>query len=264
MKDLKIGIVQPDLRWEDKAANIRRMEDMIRSLPGPPDLVVLPEMFTTGFSMTPEPLAETMDGPTVRWMRSLAAELRVTLTGSLIIVEDGGFHNRLLWMPPEGSHETYDKRHLFRLTGEQLHYRPGSHRLIAHLGGWKVNLNVCYDLRFPVWSRQRPGSGEDAPEYDLLVYVANWPESRSHAWKTLLPARAVENQCYVVGVNRVGLDGQGIPHAGESMVVDPFGKTMFMASDREKAHVQTLEKKSLDEYRSRFPFWRDADGFTLS
>lgn len=264
MRDLTIGIVQPDLRWEDKAANLRKIEEMVRSLPGPPDLVVLPEMFTTGFSMNPAPLAETMDGPTVGWMRSLAAELRVTLTGSLIIAEDGGFHNRLLWMPPDGSQENYDKRHLFRLTGEHLHYRPGSHRLVAHLGGWKVNLNICYDLRFPVWSRQSPDPDRAGPEYDLLVYVANWPQSRSHAWKTLLHGRAIENQCYVVGVNRVGSDGHGIPHAGESVVADPLGKTLFMASDREVANVFTLEKKSLDEYRSRFPFWRDADGFALT
>ena len=230
---------------------------------GSPDLIVLPEMFTTGFSMKPEDLAETMDGPTLRWMGRLASELRVTLAGSLIVEEDGGYRNRLVWMPPEGDPLTYDKRHLFTLAGEQEHYTPGNRRLIARINGWRVNLNICYDLRFPVWSRQNQNLEEKGPEYDLLVYVANWPESRSHAWKTLLHARAIENQCYVVGVNRVGSDGHGMNHSGDSLVIDPLGKSLFLAPDRETVHTQVLKWNNLEEYRSRFPFWRDGDSFRI-
>jgi predicted amidohydrolase len=263
MKDLAVGIVQPDLRWEDRSANLERMEAMVRSLQESPDLVVLPEMFTTGFSMKPENLAETMEGPTLRWMAALASELRVTVAGSLIVEEGGRFHNRLVWMPPDGIPQTYDKRHLFTLAGEHEHYTPGNHRLIAEIKGWRVNLNICYDLRFPIWSRQTPTPRKTAPEYDLLVYVANWPESRSHAWKTLLHARAIENQCYVVGVNRVGSDGHGISHSGDSLVIDPLGKSLFMAPDRETVHTQVLKWNNLEEYRSRFPFWRDGDAFRI-
>lgn len=261
MNDLRIAIVQPDLRWEDRKANLQRLETLIRSIDGSPNLVIIPEMFTTGFSMRPAPLAETMDGPTVDWMRRLADEMRITLAGSLIVEEDGGYRNRLVWMPPDGEEFTYDKRHLFRLAGEHERYTPGVRRLVVGLEGWRVNLNICYDLRFPVWSRQNPGL--EGPEYDLLVYVANWPESRSHAWRTLLPARAIENQCYVVGVNRVGRDGLGLEHIGESMVVDPLGRMLYLAPPVETVHTQVLDRGILDEHRSRFPFWRDADPFRI-
>ena len=263
MNDLTIAIVQPELRWEDPPANRERLEQLIRSVQGSPDLVVIPEMFTTGFSMRPEPLAETMEGPTLAWMRRLAAELQITLTGSLIVKEGGAFYNRLIWMPPDGNFGAYDKRHLFRIAGEQEQYSQGKERFIARLRGWRVNLNICYDLRFPVWSRQSPDPDRAGPEYDLLVYVANWPESRSLAWKTLLPARAVENQCYALGVNRVGPDGNGIPHSGDSMIVDPFGKILFTASEGEAVHTRILEWAPMEDYRHRYPFWRDADSFRI-
>ncbi len=263
MNDLKIGIVQPDLRWEDRNLNLERMETLIRSMRDSPDLVVIPEMFTTGFSMRPELLAEKMDGPSVSWMRRMSSELGFTLAGSLMIEEDGAYYNRLVWMHPDGRYETYDKRHLFRLAGEHEHYRSGKQRRIAEVKGWRVNLNICFDLRFPVWSRQATTPGNERLEFDLMVYVANWPERRSGAWRTLLPARAIENQCYVIGVNRVGVDGMGIRHIGDSMVVDPQGNPLFVATDREIVQTQTLEWSPLEEYRSRFPFWVDADPFHL-
>jgi predicted amidohydrolase len=228
------------------------------------EVVVLPEMFSTGFTMQPEKLAETMDGPTVNWMKHIAASRRIILTGSLVIEENGKYFNRLVWMLPNGQYGYYDKRHRFAFAGEHLHYSPGNRRLIASVKGWKINLQVCYDLRFPVWSRQQQhGSTTTGPEYDVIINVANWPEKRSMAWKSLLQARAIENQCYVAGVNRVGVDGNGIPHSGDSMVIDPYGNILYHRADVEEMNTITLERDCLTECREKLPFLRDADEFSI-
>jgi predicted amidohydrolase len=202
-----------------------------------------------------------MSGESVAWMKRIAAENQVILTGSLIIKEAEQYFNRLIWMLPNGQCGIYDKRHLFAFAGEDQHYASGSKRLIASVNGWKINLQVCYDLRFPVWARQQ--SQEEGPEYDLLVYVANWPERRRTAWMTLLQARAIENQCYVIGVNRVGNDGNQIYHSGDSMVVDPLGEILFTERDNEVAHTVLLDRAHLKKVRDSLPFLKDADGFML-
>jgi predicted amidohydrolase len=246
------------------------LEEKIKSIPRT-EVVVLPEMFSTGFSMKPELLAEKMDGPTVDWMKRVAAEKRAVITGSIMIEENGHYYNRLIWMLPTGQFGYYDKRHLFAYAGEHQHYTAGTRRLIAQVKGWKLNLQVCYDLRFPVWARQKNEPVDDGlglvekplPEYDVLIYVANWPERRNHAWKTLLQARAIENQCYVVGVNRVGRDGNDIYHSGDSMVVDAMGEVMFTNADEELIHTITLEKEPLEKIREKLPFLEDRDVFGI-
>jgi omega-amidase len=260
MSQLLVTLIQTNLHWEDKAANLQMLEEQIQEIGQPTQLVVLPEMFSTGFSMQPEKLAETMDGPSIQWMRSMAIKHKIILTGSLIIEEAGQYFNRLIWMLPNGSHGHYDKRHRFAFAGEDQHYSNGNKRLIASVNGWKVNLQICYDLRFPVWARQQT---TDQPEYDLLIYVANWPERRSHAWKSLLIARAIENQCYVIGVNRVGEDGKGISHSGDSMVIDPLGEVLFSKTKEACTHTIALNKSTVEEVRSKFPFWKDADPFQI-
>lgn len=241
------------------------LEEKIMGIPGKTELVVLPEMFNTGFTMQPEKLAEPMTGETLQWMKRVAAARKVILTGSFAAVDEAGkgFYNRLVWMLPTGQFGVYDKRHLFAFAGEEQHYAPGSKRFIASVKGWKINLQVCYDLRFPVWARQTSAVTAVTAEYDVLVYVANWPERRRHAWKTLLQARAIENQCYVVGVNRVGNDGNGIYHSGDSMVVDALGEVLYTIQDSEDVHTITLEKAGLDAVREKLPFLRDRDAFLL-
>ena len=262
MSKLNITIIQADLHWEDKVANMKMFEEKINSIKERAEVVVLPEMFSTGFSMKPKELAEKMDGPTVEWMKSIAAKKKIILTGSLIIEEEGKYFNRLIWMLPNGQYGYYDKRHLFAYATEDEYYSPGNKRLIASVKGWRINLLVCYDLRFPVWARQ---SNDDSgtPEYDLLIYVANWPERRVHAWKTLLQARAIENQCYVVGVNRVGDDANGHHYSGESMIVDPMGEVLYTKAHEEDIFTVTLHKEKLDEVRTKLPFWKDGDNFMI-
>jgi omega-amidase len=301
---LTITLIQTHLHWEDKQANRQMLEQKIRSINQPTHIVVLPEMFTTGFSMKPEQLAEKMDGETVAWMKQLAAEKRCILAGSVIIEVDNKYYNRLLWVLPNGKLAWYDKRHRFAFAGEDKHYAAGSKRVIASVNGWKINLQICYDLRFPIWARQKPTvvqeqsqpfhqyegekaelshdgepripvSLEEKPvvvpttpidpthEYDILLYVANWPERRNHAWKSLLIARAIENQCYVVAVNRVGKDGNDIYHSGDSCVIDPLGEKLYDKAHDEDIHTITLEKNSLNEVRQKFPFWKDADVFLI-
>jgi predicted amidohydrolase len=272
MSNLTITTIQADLRWEDKAANLQRFEEKINGITEPAEIVVLPEMFSTGFSMNPRSLAEKMDGPTVNWMKGMAAKKRIILTGSLIVEEAGNYFNRLLWVLPNGEHGYYDKRHRFAYAGEDEHYTAGSKRLVASVKGWRIHLLICYDLRFPVWSRQQPVETPASPEpqvlvpgleYDLIIYVANWPERRSHAWKTLLQARAIENQSYVVGVNRVGEDGNGIYYSGGSMIVDPLGETLWQGSKEEVVFTHTLGREELEKIRTKLPFWRDADRFSI-
>ena len=277
MATLSITVIQTNLHWEDKAANLQMLEEKIRSIKDKTEIVVLPEMFTTGFSMKPETLAETMEGETVQWMKRMAAEKKIILTGSVIIKEPGKtetgrlhYYNRLIWMLPNGQYGVYDKRHRFAFAGEDDHYTAGTKRLIASVKGWKINLLVCYDLRFPVWARQVPlserkgGETEHEAEYDVLIYVANWPERRIHAWKTLLQARAIENQCYVVGANRTGNDGNDIHYSGDSMIIDPMGEVLYTKKDVEDIFTITLEKTHLQVVRDKLPFLKDADEFNIT
>jgi omega-amidase len=271
-QSLTITLLQTDLHWENITANREMLEKKIRAIEQRTEVVVLPEMFSTGFSMNPSSMAETMDGDTVKWMKRIAAEKKIILTGSLIINDPPGttdYYNRLVWMLPNGQYGVYDKRHRFAFAGEDKEYTAGTKRLIASVKGWKINLLICYDLRFPVWARQggskSSGNGEtdDLPEYDVLIYVANWPERRVHAWKTLLQARAIENQCYVIGVNRVGNDGNNIHYSGESMVIDPMGETLYHKKEEEDVFTITLDKQHLNTIREKFPFWKDADKYLI-
>jgi len=258
MSHLKVALLQTELAWEDPAANRSRFDQHLAGLDDVPDLVVLPEMFTTGFTMTGLRLAEPMDGPSVEWLRNKAVRLKSHLTGSLIIAEDGAVYNRLLWATPQGELHIYDKRHLFRMSGEHHVYSAGRRLLTIPIGPWRVRPFICYDLRFPVWTR----NVEQA--YDVALFVANWPAARATHWKTLLKARAVENQVFVVGVNRVGRDGNGHAYTGDSMILDPLGETLFHVADRECVHVADLDRSLLEEYRLQFPAWRDADTWSLA
>lgn len=259
MSNLKVTVIQSDLIWEDHQGNRDAFQAKINALEDTPDLIVLPEMFNTGFSMESSKLAEQMDGPTVQWMRAVAAQKSCVVTGSIIVEERGQFFNRMLWMRPDGTHEHYDKRHLFRMAGEHEHFSPGERKTIVELKGWKICLQVCYDLRFPVYVRNR---NED--RYDAILYVANWPAARSNAWSTLLLARAIENQCYVVGVNRVGEDGKGIAYSGDSVIVDPKGQVMsHLIPSQEGIETMELDLSALNEFREKFPVGLDADEFDL-
>ncbi len=267
MSTLTITTIQSNLFWEDKQANMQMLQQKIDSITDKTEIVILPEMFTTGFSMQPKLFAETMDGETVEWMKMLSNKNGIVLTGSAMIEEDGKYFNRLIWMLPNGQFGYYDKRHLFAYGEEDKHYSSGNKRLIASVKGWKINLQICYDLRFPVWARQAPplrGEVGRGLEYDVLIYVANWPERRSHAWKTLLCARAIENQCYVIGVNRVGDDAKNIHYSGNSLVIDPMGQVLYHMADEEDINTITLSKEKLQEVRTRFPFLNDADDFIIN
>ena len=261
MSSLTITLIQTKLFWEDKKANLEMFQRKIESIKEKTEIVILPEMFNTGFSMKPELFAEKMDGETVNWMKKISAERKIILTGSLMIEEDGKYFNRLIWMLPNGQFGTYDKRHLFAYAHENEHYSAGNKKLTASVKGWRINLQICYDLRFPVWARQPPGELEN--KYDLLINVANWPERRSLAWKTLLRARAIENQSFVVGVNRVGEDGDKISYNGGSTIIDPLGEIIYQKDEEEDIFTYTLEKEKVEETRNHFPFWKDADDFII-
>jgi omega-amidase len=263
MSTLTVTLLQTGLHWEDPARNRQELGEKIRALTEKTEIVLLPEMFTTGFSLEADKLAESMEGPSVAWMRQIASEKKIILSGSLIIAEDGHHYNRLIWMLPNGQYGHYDKRHRFAYGGEGEQYTPGVKRLIASVKGWKVNLQVCYDLRFPVWARNSLDE-RGQPEYDVLVYVANWPEPRIQAWKTLLMARAIENQCYVIGVNRVGKDGSGLEYSGDSMVIDPLGAVLYHRTGQEDTPTIVLDKAKLETAREKLPFLRDADEFHIS
>ncbi|MET6998906.1 amidohydrolase [Chitinophaga defluvii] len=263
MSDLKVTLIQSQLHWENIAANIGMFDEKINGISEHTEVVFLPEMFSTGFSMRPEKLAETMEGSAVQWMKQKAAEKKIIITGSLIIKENGQYLNRLVWMLPNGTMGTYDKRHLFGYAGEHEQYQAGDKRLIAQVKGWKICLNICYDLRFPVWARNSIAADTNAPAYDVLVYVANWPERRNTAWKALLQARAIENQCYVIGVNRVGNDGNDIYHSGETSLIDPMGEIIYQQSHNEDIFTYTLDRNRLEEVRKNIPFLKDADKFQI-
>lgn len=262
MSDLTVSLIQANLHWEDVAANLAMFDQKINSIQERTEVIILPEMFSTGFSMQSERLAQTMDGSAVQWMKQKAKEKNVIITGSLIIEEGGEYFNRLIWMLPNGTFGIYNKRHLFGFAGEQDHYKAGDKRLIAQVKGWKINLTICYDLRFPVWSRNSIlENGE--PAYDVLVNVANWPERRSTPWRALLQARAIENQSYMIGVNRVGNDGNNIYHSGDSSLIDPIGEIIYHKAHDEDVFTYTLSRNHLNDLRAKFPFMKDADRFII-
>ncbi|WP_259015419.1 amidohydrolase [Emticicia fluvialis] len=256
-QDLSVTLVQTHLYWEDATANRAMLEEKIFGITAPTDIIILPEMFTTGFTMAPAKVAEPMNLHTTRWMQQMAAQTGAVITGSVVIKEHNKFYNRLLWVSPDGQVDTYDKRHLFRMGNEHEVYSGGSQRLIKELKGWKICPLICYDLRFPVWSRNTNLA------YDVLIYVANWPQVRMYPWDSLLVARAIENQSYVVAVNRVGLDGNDVPHAGHSAVIDFAGNVLFREVDHEILHTHTLNKTALDQFRRNFPAHLDADSFNI-
>lgn len=255
---LTFTLVQTNLFWEDKKANLLMLEEKILNLKEKTQIVILPEMFSTGFSMQPNFLAEKMDGETIDWMKKIASTKKIILTGSIIIEENEQYFNRLIWMMPNGQMGYYDKRHCFAFAREDEHYTAGKTKTIAQVNGWKINLQICYDLRFPVWSRQQKNN-----LFDAIIYVANWPEKRIHAWKSLLVARAIENQCYVIGVNRIGNDGNEVHHNGASMVINPLGEILYQKENVDDIFTITLDKQSLEDIRTKFPFWKDADDFLL-
>jgi omega-amidase len=255
---LRVALVQQPLVWHDPGANRARFEALLAPLAGRADLIVLPETFTTGFSMEVERIAEVAAGETCEWLSQLAARLDSAVTGSVVTLEGGHYYNRLLWAAPGAGLRHYDKRHLFRMGREHLHFTPGRAAWNVLWRGFRICPLVCYDLRFPVFSRRRAEL-----DYDVLVYVANWPAARAEAWRALLRARAIENQAYVVGVNRVGADGRGVPYAGDSAVIDFLGKPLAEAGDTAAIVSAQLATAPLAVFRESFPAHLDADRFTL-
>ena len=255
--NLRVTIVQTELHWQDAEANRTMFSEKLAAAAPKTDLIVLPEMFTTGFSMNAEGLAELAEGPTLTWMQQEARVHNAVITGSVMVREENSYFNRLYWVNPDGSYAKYDKKHLFRMAKEHHTYAPGKERLIVNLKGWNICPLVCYDLRFPVWSRNTNNA------YDLLLYVANWPKVRNQPWRTLLQARAIENLAYVVGVNRVGTDGNNHPYSGDSAIIHPKGYHLIETSEVEGIHTLTLSKKELEDFREAFPAHLDADVFSL-
>ncbi len=258
MQDLKVSILQSNLFWEDREKNLLAFSEKISAIREETDLILLPEMFSTGFSMNATALAEKMDGPSIQWMKKIAQEKNCIIAGSLIIEENGNYFNRLIWMTPD-SYEYYDKRHLFSLAGEEKTYTAGTKKIILSVKGWRILPLICYDLRFPVWSRRSKKS-----DYDLLLYLANWPERRIYAWKQLLIARAIENQSYTIGLNRYGNDRNQIFHSGDSAVIDFMGENLDKErSSGEFSKTYTLPKEPLDFFRKQFAFFLDSDDFEI-
>lgn len=249
-----ITTVQSDIIWEKVSDNLKLYQEKIENLSS--DVIILPEMFSTGFTMNPEPLAESMDGLTVNWMKENSKNLNSAICGSIIIKEDGKYYNRFMWTNPDGSIHFYDKKHLFSFAGESEKYTSGNSKIIIEYKGWKICPMICYDLRFPVWSR-------NTEDYDILIYVANWPVKRKQAWKSLLVARAIENQSYVIGVNRIGFDNNGNFYSGETSLINALGETLYIRSHSEDIYTTTLDKKELDKVRSQLPFLKDRDNFQI-
>ncbi len=265
MNDLRVSLAQGETRWHDPAGNREYYEGLIAPLAGHTDLVLLPETFTSGFSNDAIDQAETMDGPTVQWLREQARALDAAVTGSVQLRVGDGVYNRMLFATPDGGLVHYDKRHLFRYAKEHERYAPGGPRLLVDWRGWRICPLVCYDLRFPVFSRNRYDAGRPGQlDYDLLLYVANWPSPRAHAWRTLLRARAIENLCYVAGLNRVGTDGNGHPYSGDSAVIDFLGEALSECGDMEVVTTTTISAERLHAHREHFPAMLDADLFQLS
>ena len=297
MQDLSVTLIQTDLYWENPTANLANLEEKIAQISTQTDLIILPEMFNSGFTMNAKTVAEPMNLTTFKWLRQQAKRTGAVITGSFIMKQNDKYFNRLIWMRPDGSFEQYDKRHLFRMGNEHLIFTAGTERIIVELKGWKICPLICYDLRFPVWSRQahhnhkgiEPQSEEEqrsrkvrkqsegnlavdslslTPDissltYDLLIYVANWSSARSQVWDILLQARAIENQSYCIGVNRVGNDGMGLNYSGNSMVIDYKGNAIFYQKDSEIIHTQNLNYQQLIDFRTKFPACLDADEFFI-
>ena len=259
MQDLNVTIVQPDLVWENPKANCKMFDELLEKMRRPTDLVILPEMFSTGFTMNADAMSESMTGNTVNWMKKKASELDILLMGSLIIKQGKKYHNRLVCVFPDKSVEFYDKRHLFQMAKEDETFSAGEQHLILEWKGWRIMPQICYDLRFPVWSRNRLYDPDW--KYDLLVYVANWPDRRAHHWRRLLPARAIENQCYVAAVNRLGIDENQIAYRGDSAIFDFNGDFLGQIINRAGTETVKLSGRNLTDYRVRFPSWQDADRF---
>ena len=264
MNDLRISLVQGATRWHDPAGNRDYYGELIGPLHGTTDLILLPETFTSGFSNDAIDQAEGMDGPTVAWLRDQSMNLDAAITGSVQIRDKGGVYNRLFFATPDGAIRHYDKRHLFRFAKEHERYAAGRDRLTVEWKGWRICPLVCYDLRFPVYSRNRfDVERKDGLDYDLLLYVANWPSARAYPWKTLLRARAIENLCFVAGLNRVGADGNGLNYSGDSAVIDFLGQPISECTDEEVVVTTTLQADELAAHRARFPAMLDGDAFSL-
>jgi omega-amidase len=254
-KIITLAIIQPHLHWEDPGANLSFFEKEITNLRETPDLVVLPETFTTGFTMNVEDHADR-DGQTVAWMQQMAGKTGSTIAGSCIVKEQQKYYNRLYWVSPSGRVVHYDKRHLFRMGREQLHFSPGKQRVVVELNGFRILLQICYDLRFPVFTRNRG-------DYDAILYVANWPTARQPVWETLLTARAIENQAYVIAANRSGTDGEGMDNCGLSRVIDPKGNIKARLNEQPGVLISSLDLDELQAFRANFPAYEDADDFRL-
>lgn len=262
MQDLNVTLIQSELYWQNIDANLAMFEEKIWEIGQSTDLIILPEMFNTGFSMEVQKLAEPMNSKTFRWMKQQAAQTQAVVTGSFIVREGNRYYNRLIWMEADGTYAYYDKRHLFRMAGEEKVYSAGNKQLICELKGWKICPMICYDLRFPVWSRNRQ-MGDESLQYDLLLFIANWPAARIEAWNTLLQARAIENLSYVAGVNRTGQDGKNIDYNGCSALVDPKGQLIYKEENQEAVQTLTLAYEPLSRFRQKFPAHLDADRFRL-
>ncbi|MEX2594216.1 MAG: amidohydrolase [Anditalea sp.] len=263
MENLKIALFQTNLYWQNREANLAMLEEKIWSMEKPVDLIILPEMFPTGFTMESKEMAEPMNFTTTKWMKQMAAQTRSVVTGSVIIKDSGKLFNRLLWATPEGEVSYYDKRHLFRMANEEEHYDMGKENIFVGLKGWKILPQICYDLRFPVWSRNKADANGKGL-YDLVLYVASWPAPRISAWDILLKARAVENLSYAIGVNRIGQDGKGVTYNGHSGAYDFKGRTLAFSKDMDEILMVDLDHEELIAYRSKFPAWKDADGFEIN
>ncbi len=262
MDNLKITLIQSDIFWEDTDRNLEAFDKKLSEVKGLTDIIILPEMFSTGFLVNVEKCAETESGKTMQWLRQKAKEYNCVVTGGVLIKENGQYFNRLIWMQPDGTYQKYDKRHLFRFTGENKVFTKGQNSLITELKGWKIKPLICYDLRFPVWSKNKFTDGNY--EYDCLIYAANWPEQRDVIWESLLTARAIENQSYVIGVNRVGADGKGNKYSGRSKVVAMDGETLYKAPlNQECIETVALSYSGLKEYRDRFTVGQDWDKFVI-
>ena len=253
MQDLKVTLIQSELAWEDIDSNLDGFNSKIDAIEEDTHLIVLPEMFSTGFTMNAPALAQDMKGSAVKWIIEKSAEKNVDIVGSIIADDGGKFFNRLLWAKPNGEIFTYDKKHLFRMAGEEKIYSAGTKNITVELNGWRIRPFICYDLRFPVWTRNI------ANQFDAAIFIANWPERRSAHWKALLQARAIENQCYMIGVNRVGTDGNGLSYSGDSSIIDPWGTIIFQKSNQTCIHTAELSYDVLKTSREDFPVWMDAD-----
>ena len=258
MRNLTVTLIQTALFWEDIDTNLAAFDEKINGIQEDTDLILLPEMFTTGFSMKAAKMAQRMDGSAVSWIQAKSEAKNADIMGSVIIEENGKYYNRVLWAKPDGTLGTYDKKHLFRMIGEHKVFTAGEKHLTVDVKGWKFRPFICYDMRFPIWTRNINNA------YDVAVYIANWPEKRAPHWKLLMPARAVENQSYVIGVNRVGKDGNGFPHSGDSAVIDPMGNVLFQQANEPFIHTVRLTYDRIRDYRENFAAWMDADGAAVS